>query len=149
MQASQMPYFCFKKSFSPTKLQNFPQIRKNICIFRKKAVLLHSISAMSADALPLWLSWQSNAFVMRGSPVRVRPVAQKEGRGFLPSSSFICAHCPQDFEPLRGPLNDRGVLGRSEDQLQRTHSYFVCTYTFFTTQWFYFYDLTKFLKEKS
>ena len=28
----------------PTKLQNFPQIRKNICIFRKKAVLLQSLS---------------------------------------------------------------------------------------------------------
>ena len=41
----------------PTKLQKFTQIRKNICIFPKKAVRLHPNSAMSADSLPLWLSW--------------------------------------------------------------------------------------------
>ena len=116
--------FDYLLPISPTKLQKIHQIRKKICIFRKKAVLLQPISVISHTevvyatstfrrvAIVAQLVEQRirNAWVAGSSPASGSKRRKRVATLFF----FFCAICPLDFEPLRGPLNARGVLGKSE-----------------------------------
>ena len=51
-----------------------------------------------------------NAWVAGSSPAS----GSKQKKDILCGCLFCFATCPLDFEPLRGPRNARGVLGRSE-----------------------------------
>ena len=79
---SRVPFFCapshsnrvqrYKISFKYARVGDF--LCKLFAYVKKKQYLCTRFCISK----PLWLSWQSNAFVMRRSPVRVREVALKK-----------------------------------------------------------------------